>query len=116
MADLGRDNLRVASLSDAPHGLRRAGFGPTARRMSPETRILMRQARPYPLWLRYLVPVLSVGLCTALRVALDPFLGDRTVFLIFVPALIASAATGGFGPSLAAALLAVGVQLASWTT
>jgi two-component system sensor kinase FixL len=80
--------------------------------MRLQTRILMRQARTFPLWLRYSVPLASVALCVAIRLALDPLMDGRTVLLLFVPALMASAAVGGFGPAVAAAILSVLAQFA----
>lgn len=53
----------------------------------------------------YLVAVLLVALGAGARVALDPLLGDRVVFLFFVPALLVAAATGGLAPGLATTIL-----------
>jgi two-component system sensor kinase FixL len=61
----------------------------------------LRGARVAP----YLVVVLMVALGAGARLALDPLLGDRVVFLFFVPALLVAAATGGLGPGLAATVL-----------
>lgn len=66
----------------------------------------------------YLVPVISTAACAAARLALNPFFLERSSFLLFVPALMASAAMGGVGPaflatalSLAACALFSGAQL-----
>ena len=67
----------------------------------------MRQARPQALWFRYLVAAVSTALCIGMRYAVEPFLQDVTIFLFFVPALMASAALGGFGPALAATILSI---------
>lgn len=55
--------------------------------------------------LGFAVALLSTGLCMAARVALEPIYHDDLVFLLFVPALIASAAAGGLVPSLFAGVL-----------
>lgn len=70
----------------------------------------MRQARPQALWFRYLVAVASTALCVAFRIAVGPEVGDRVVFLFFVPALMASAVVGGFGPALATTILSIAVN------
>ena len=57
--------------------------------------------------LAYGVALLSTGLCAAFRVALAPVFEDRISLLIFVPAVMASAAAGGFGPALVAAALSL---------
>jgi len=57
--------------------------------------------------LPYGVALLSTGLCAAVRVALEPVFHDRVVLLVFVPALMASAAMGGFGPALVAGILSL---------
>lgn len=57
--------------------------------------------------LGFAVALLSTGLCAAVRVALEPVYHDDLVFLLFVPALIASAVTGGLAPTLLAGLLSL---------
>ncbi len=57
--------------------------------------------------LGYSVALLSTGLCAAARIGLNPVYHDDLVFLLFVPALIASAVTGGLGPALLAGLLSM---------
>ncbi|HEY2483003.1 MAG TPA: PAS domain S-box protein [Caulobacteraceae bacterium] len=61
----------------------------------------------------YVYAGLLVGVGAIARLALDPLLGDRVVFLMFVPALIVAASTGGLLPGLTAtaASVAVGVAL-----
>jgi two-component system sensor kinase FixL len=53
----------------------------------------------------YLAAVFWVALGVGARLALDPLLGDRVVFLFFVPAVLVAAATGGLWPGLAATVL-----------
>jgi PAS domain S-box-containing protein len=55
---------------------------------------------------RYGFALLTVGLATAIRVVLNPILGDRFPFLTFFIAIVVTAWYGGFGPSL----LAVGLS------
>ena len=50
----------------------------------------------------YLLGSSLIVVGAGLRLALDPVLGDRVVFLLFVPALLAASATGGLWPGLAA--------------
>ena len=57
--------------------------------------------------LGFAVALLSTGLCMAARVALEPIYRDDLVFLLFVPALIASAAAGGLVPALLAGVLSL---------
>ncbi|MGA0598862.1 PAS domain S-box protein [Enterovirga sp. CN4-39] len=55
----------------------------------------------------YLYAALLVAAAAGLRLMLDPLLGDRVVFLFFVPALLVGAVTGGFLPGVAATILGV---------
>jgi PAS domain S-box-containing protein len=58
---------------------------------------------------RYGLALLAVGLATAIRLALNPILGDRFPFLTFFIAIVVTAWYGSFGPSLLAVCL-------SWLT
>ena len=55
--------------------------------------------------LRYGIAPISVALATAIRLALDPLLGDRFPFLAFIVAIGVTAWYGGLGPSLLAVAL-----------
>ncbi|MBW8816013.1 MAG: PAS domain S-box protein [Caulobacterales bacterium] len=59
----------------------------------------------------YGVAVFSTLACALFRLALDPFFHDALVFLLFVPALLASAVVGGLGPTLAAGALAIFISI-----
>jgi len=59
------------------------------------------------LWMAYAAAPVTVGLSLGGRVLLLPILHSDTVFLYFVPALLVSAALGGFGPGLFATLLSL---------
>jgi two-component system CheB/CheR fusion protein len=63
-------------------------------------------------WLRYGAAVLAVGLATAVRMTLDPLLGDRVPFVAYGVATLVAAAYGRWGPALVALLS--GVFLANW--
>jgi two-component system sensor kinase FixL len=65
------------------------------------------RARPY------LYAALLICLGAIARLALEPLLGDRVVFLFFVPAVVVASATGGLVPGLAITALSsvVGVTL-----
>jgi two-component system sensor kinase FixL len=54
----------------------------------------------------YGLAVLATLASLAFRLALDPIFGDRTHFVIFVPAVVFSAAIGGLGPAVVVTLLA----------
>ena len=58
-----------------------------------------------PTSLRYSSPVALVILATAVRTALDPFLGDRHPFSTYYVAVLLMARYGGVGPSLVTLLL-----------
>jgi two-component system, LuxR family, sensor kinase FixL len=53
----------------------------------------------------YLIAVFATVACAGARLALTPVYEDRTSFLLFIPALMASAALGGLGPALTATAL-----------
>jgi two-component system sensor kinase FixL len=60
-------------------------------------------------WPRYLAVVPIVALAFAVRAALQPLIGNEALFLVFVPAVLAAATIGGFGPGVAATLLSIGL-------
>jgi PAS domain S-box-containing protein len=60
---------------------------------------------PLALTLRYGSALVSVALATAVRLALDPLLGEHFPFPTFYLAIIVAAWYGGLGPSLAALAL-----------
>jgi len=51
-------------------------------------------------WLGYVVAVAAAAASFALQLVLAPIFQDRTVFVVFVPAVIAAAVVGGVGPAL----------------
>jgi two-component system sensor kinase FixL len=55
------------------------------------------------------VSTFAVAAGGVVRLALDPMLGDRAVFLFFVPALLIAAVTGGWLPASATTLLSLAV-------
>src|SRR3954467_11374142 len=55
--------------------------------------------------LRYGIAPISVALAAAVRLALDPLLGDRLPFLAFIVAIGVTSWYGGLGPSLLAVAL-----------
>lgn len=60
----------------------------------------------------YLVAIAATGGCALFRMALDRYFHDDLVFLLFVPALLASAAVGGAGPTFLAGALSIAGSLA----
>ncbi len=59
----------------------------------------------------FAVAVLATGLTVVARIALDPIYKDDPDFLLFVPAMIASAAVGGLAPALLACALSLMASL-----
>ena len=59
----------------------------------------------------YAVAVASTAACVGFRVLLNRYFHDDPVFLLFVPALLASAAVGGLGPTLLAGALSMLLSL-----
>ena len=64
----------------------------------PRNAVRGAEARPRPAWTRYCLAIISVGLMALLRWSLDPWLGDRSPFLLFLPAVMFTAWFGGVGP------------------
>ena len=63
----------------------------------------------------YLIATLGVGAIAALRVALRPWLGEASLFLVFIPPVLAAAALGGAAPALLATCLSViGAYATGW--
>jgi two-component system sensor kinase FixL len=56
---------------------------------------------------RYGLAVASIALCFAFRALVDPITGDAPTLIIYMPAVLLSAAIGGLGPALAATALAL---------
>ena len=65
-----------------------------------------RMRREGQLW-SYVVAVIAVAAAFAARSLLQPWLGDRSLFLLFIPAVLAAAALGGAAPGLLAMLLSI---------
>ncbi|MDQ3651742.1 MAG: DUF4118 domain-containing protein [Acidobacteriota bacterium] len=61
------------------------------------------------LFLRYGVAVLAVALAVALRLVLQPLLGEQAPLLLFTLAVIVSAWFGGLGPGLLATALSASI-------
>lgn len=59
----------------------------------------------------FVVAILSTGICAAVRMVLGVEPQSDLAFLLFVPALIASAAAGGLAPAILAAVLSISVTL-----
>lgn len=55
----------------------------------------------------YGLALVAAASCAAFRLLLDRYFHDDFVFLLFVPALLASAAVGGLGPTLLSGLLSI---------
>jgi two-component system sensor kinase FixL len=53
----------------------------------------------------YLVAFAATAACFAVRLALEPIFHERTLFMVYVPAVIVGAAMGGMGPALLATAL-----------
>ena len=61
--------------------------------------------------------LVAVGLGAGVRLLLGDLVGAHSVFLVFVPAVVAGAALGGWGPGLVATVLglAAGLLLGPWS-
>jgi two-component system, LuxR family, sensor kinase FixL len=70
-------------------------------------------ARGWPRWLdAYLVAIGAVLVAALADLALQRVSGEGPLLILFVPAVLAAAAGGGFGPALVAIILSVGAGLA----
>jgi len=79
--------------------------------MASPSSALERACQRLP-WLRgYGVAVGATALCLLFRIVLDRYFHDDLVFLLFVPALLAGAWSGGFGPTLLAGVLSAAAGL-----
>lgn len=52
-----------------------------------------------------LIAVAGLGIALVVRFALDPMLGDRSVFLLYIPVILLAAASTGRAPAIAATVL-----------
>lgn len=76
----------------------------TAARPSRSLDLAMRNP-----WSRYAPVFPIVALAFLIRAVLQPVIGNEALFLLFVPAVLAVATLGGFGPGVAATLLSIAV-------
>lgn len=58
---------------------------------------------------RYAAVIPIVALAFIVRATLQPIVGNDALFLLFVPAVLAAAIIGGFGPGIAATILSLAV-------
>lgn len=75
--------------------------------MDPALPITANGRSRYSRTVAYIVAVVATLGCAGFRLALDAYFHDDLVFLLFVPALLASAAAGGAGPTLLAGALSI---------
>ena len=68
-------------------------------------------ARPPAALRSYAVTVAAVAVTVALRLAIDPLLGNQLVLVLFVPAVMLASGIGGFGPGLLATFLTAACAL-----
>lgn len=81
--------------------------------MFPVHETYVEAARPWARTRGYAVAVAATAACAGVRVLLNPVLHDDLVFLLFVPALLASAAAGGARPTLVAGALSLVLGIAT---
>jgi two-component system sensor kinase FixL len=81
---------------------------PTA---TPSPNPLFERFRGRP-WFGYALAALAALLAMAFRVALEPIFHDRTLMIVFAPAVIFAAALGGIGPSVLATLISIAATVA----
>lgn len=62
-------------------------------------------------WTRYAAVIPIVAGAFVIRAALQPIIGNEARFLLFIPAVLAAAFIGGFGPGVAASLLSLAVGI-----
>src|SRR5215510_1720257 len=77
------------------------------RRLSPDMTLGVMRTFSLTRMARYGVAVLSVAIAAALRLALDPILGDVAPFILFYLPVILTAWYGGLGPGLLATALSM---------
>lgn len=58
-------------------------------------------------WIRYAAVIPIVVAALAVRAAIQPLIGNEALSLFFVPAVLAAAVIGGFGPGLAATVFSL---------
>jgi two-component system sensor kinase FixL len=59
----------------------------------------------------YLLAIAATLICLGIRLALDPIFHHRLLLVVFVPAVVFSAALGGVGPAVVAGLVSLGGTL-----
>ena len=82
-----------------------AGFYPLAMAGPVDHQAMAARPRQGGPWSGYLVAIAAAAVSLALRLALEPVFHERTVFVLFVPAVLLAGAMGGMGPALLATAL-----------
>lgn len=113
-------NLRASCRKLSGEDLIKAGGGThhqardwrAMTRMIFETALARDPSTPPARWKGYGLALASVALAAALRLALSPWLEERSAYLLFIAPIIVAAAFGGAGPALLA--LALGLVGGYW--
>jgi two-component sensor histidine kinase len=79
---------------------------------APSKVVLLVPFRILPSVFRYGSALFGVALATGIRILLTPWLGQRSAFLLLLPAILFSSWFGGLGPGLLA--IGVGAVLSTW--
>ncbi|CAN7259806.1 PAS domain S-box protein [Phenylobacterium sp. LjRoot225] len=77
---------------------------PSAPPLPPNRLVERIRAQP---WFPYVLAILATLVSAGFRLALQPVFHERTLMIVFVPAVIFSAALGGMGPAVIATLLSL---------
>jgi two-component system sensor kinase FixL len=70
--------------------------------------------RTGPTWKRYTLAVLALAAAFLVRAGLEPWLGDRSPFLVFIIPILLAALLLGRGPAVLAAFLALAIGVAEF--
>lgn len=87
-------------------------FGPTAKPMPTAPAPVVGAPARFGRFAGYGVAICATGACGLLRLVFDPYFHGDLVFLLFVPALLASAAVGGLRATVFAGMLSIVASLA----
>jgi two-component system sensor kinase FixL len=82
-----------------------------AQGLLPSTRPRLIERARLRAWRPYAIATAAALICLGFRIALEPIFHERTLMVVFVPAVVFAATVGGMGPAVVATVIAAASAL-----
>ena len=96
----------LSATAPVTDGGSRPGVAPNEAHATSAHAVVLRERRPWGIAIRYLFPFVATGAALLLSMLFESYI-SRAVFVLFWPAVLATAIFAGLGPSLVASVLSV---------